>query len=124
MQTAAKSFFFSFLQVSCFGLGHSVILMFPITLQDSHQSASHAGPLMSGLRLPPPLGEASLLRIKRGVKLRWSPGLSPPDVLPWLPSCWAHRLLEGTGETISAWPRTQKGTQMPREGKGLPLATQ
>lgn len=64
VQRAAKSFFFSFSQVSCFGLGHSVILLFPITLQGSHESARGGGPLMSGPSLPPPWGEASLLRIR------------------------------------------------------------
>lgn len=51
-----QELFFSFLQVLCFGLGHSVILMFPITLQGSHQSASRAGPLMSGPKSASALG--------------------------------------------------------------------
>lgn len=126
VQRAAKSFFFSFSQVLCSRLGHCVILLFPITLQGSHESASGPGPLMSGPSLPPPWGEASLLRIRDESSCD-GPQASPaprPHVLPWLHSSQAGRLLEraqGPSQPGKGpYDREQKRTQRPREGKGLP----
>lgn len=85
MQRAAKSFFFSFFQGLHLGLGTLSSSCFLLLYKALHQSASSAGPLMSGPSLPLPLGEASLLRIKRGVKLRWPlacPGQCGP-LDPW-----------------------------------------
>lgn len=56
-----QEFLLSFFHALHFGLGRSVILLFPITLQGSHQSTSRPSSLMSGPGPASASGRSSLL---------------------------------------------------------------
>lgn len=124
MQRAAKSFFFSFFQVLHFGLGTVSSSCFLLLYKARHQSSSRAGPLMSEPSLPLPLGEASLLRIKRGVKLRWSPGLpcptcSPGSTLTETEGSW-RRVQGPSRPDQDPCDRAQRGHRGPEKARGYP----
>lgn len=123
MRRAAKSFFFSFLQVLCFGLGqcHPHVSYYFTRLPSKHQPCR---PFDVWAEPALPRGEASLLRIKRGVKLRWSPGLAHLTCSPSCTRAGTTGSRRESAKTIAAWPRPLwwEGTRGPEGGKGLPQA--